>query len=431
MIVTEPRKHTLKTKHNLRLALTPAMRQSLHLMAWRNHQIMSFARDLIADNPFLDIHYPELPVQRHDDLPSDFPFSSAMALDRPDKSLHEHLMTEIGFLFPMGLSRSVAMALLPHITPSGWLDKDAADTASQFGIGGDAFERLVEQLQSIEPVGLFARNLTECLTLQLRDRGLYDANMKLLLPHLPILMDKGVSGLEQVTGLDADIIKNLLHHLRQLDPKPGAKFMADDGDIYHPDLIITENETGYEVAVNAATLPSISVTADIENDAALKPVLKKARAEAAALKSALSARANLLTTLTGFAITRQSQFMKEGEEKLVPLTMMEAASHLGCHPSTVTRLVKDKLVSTPRGIIPLSHFFSTTISRGDGTMVASRAVTATIISLITDEDKLKPLSDNKIADAIFRHFGVQLTSRAIAKHRAKCNIAKASERRIH
>mgnify|MGYP001591784636 FL=1 len=430
MALTETRRQTLTTTSRLRLALTPAMKQSLQIMAWRNHQITRFIRDLAVDNPFLDVHYPELSSKRAADMPVDFPFSAGMALDRPDISLHAHLMTEIGLLFPVGLSRSVAMALIEHITPAGWLDGDADATAARYGMRGAQYETLLGQLQQIEPVGLFARNLTECLALQLKEQGEIDADMQTLLTHLPVLLDKGLDGLAWATRLSADKVHMLLKQLRHLDPKPGARFLADDGDIYRPDLIVSYKDNAYEVAINASTLPSVTVAADIKTDAGLEPVLKKAKAEAASLQSALLARANLLTTLTGFAVARQSGFMTDGDESLIPLTMTETADHMDCHPSTITRLVKDKLVLTPRGIIPLAHFFSTAISAKDTPHVASRAVTATLVALIVAEDTSAPLSDARIADAIADRHGVRLTARAIAKHRAKHHIAKASDRRI-
>ncbi|MBL6782719.1 MAG: hypothetical protein ISQ21_06730 [Alphaproteobacteria bacterium] len=434
MVLSKQRRQTLNPKTRLRLSLTPAIRQSLQMMSWRNHQITPFIRDLAADNPFLDIRYPE-PSKFHKtssqaDIPIDFPFSSAMAIDRPDISLHAHIMAEIGLLFPLGLARSVAMALVAHITPAGWLDDEAKHTAARYGIKGDAYQALLEQLQRIEPAGLFAQNLTECLALQLKDRGAYDDNMQQLLSFLPVLLDEGIDGLAHKIGLNPDQLEQLLKQIRQLDPKPGARFSIDDGDIFHPDLIITKTNDGYDVAVNASTLPSITVAADIKADKDMKPVLQKAKAEAAALQAALTARTNLLTALTGFAATRQSQFLASGDDKLVPLTMAESAQHLNCHPSTITRLVKDKLVVTPRGIIPLSHFFSPAITRPDGIAVASRAVTATIIALIMAEDKLAPLSDANIADAITAQHGITLTPRAIAKHRAKHHIAKAPNRKI-
>ena len=430
MALTETRRQTLTTTSRLRLALTPAMKQSLQIMAWRNHQITRFIRDLAVDNPFLDVHYPELSNKRAADMPVDFPFSAGMALDRPDISLHAHLMTEIGLLFPVGLSRSVAMTMIEHVTPAGWLDGDAAATAARYGMRGAQYETLLGQLQQIEPVGLFARNLTECLALQLKEQGEVDADMQTLLMHLPVLLDKGLDGLVRATRLDADKVHMLLKRLRHLDPKPGARFLADDGDIFRPDLIVSYKDNTYEVAINASTLPSVTVAADIKTEAALEPVLKKARAEATSLQSALLARANLLTTLTGFAVARQSGFMTDGDESLIPLTMTETAHHMDCHPSTITRLVKDKLMLTPRGIIPLAHFFSTAILAKDTLHVASRAVTATLVALIAAEDISDPLSDARIADAIADRHSVRLTARAIARHRAKHHIAKASDRRI-
>ena len=423
-------RQNLAAKPSQRLALTPAIRQSLRVMSWRNHQITRFVRDLAANNPFIEVEYPASVIHKPDDPRIDMAFSAAMAADRADISLSAHLMNEIGLLLPSGRERAVALALVEHITPAGWLEAEAEATAAGYGLREAEYERLISRLQNIEPAGLFARNFTECLALQLKDRGDYDSVMDRLLPQLSLLLDGGWDALAKATGLSLNEVQSALARLRQLDPKPGARFQHDDGDIFRPDVIVSLQDGGYDIALNKANLPSVRVAEDIREDAALKPLLQKARAEVAALNAALSSRASMLMALTGFVVTKQAGFMHEGDIALMPLTMVSAADHLECHASTITRLVKDKLILTPRGMVPLADFFSSGIVNPDGKAIASRAISASIVAAIEAEAKEKPLSDPQLVAMIKDRYGLTLTPRAIAKHRARLHIAKASERQL-
>jgi len=426
---SKQQRQNLAAKLAQRLALTPAMRQSLRLMSWRNHQITRFVRDLAANNPFIEVDYPASVMRPPHDPRMEMAFSAAMAADRVEISLTAHIMNEIALLLPSGRHRAVALALVEHITPAGWLEAEAEETAASLGLTSAEYDHLIARLQHMEPAGLFARNLTECLALQLKDRGDYDSLMERLLPHLSLLLEGGGEPLVKATGLPFDQVQTGLARLRQLDPKPGARFQHDDGDIFRPDVMITKADNRYDIVLNKANLPSVRVAEDVLGDAALKPLLQKARAEVSALNAALSSRASMLLALTGFVATKQAQYLQHGDELLQPLTMMMAASHLDCHASTITRLVKDKLILTPRGMVPLADFFSPAVMNSEGREVASRAISASIAAAIDGEEKTHPLSDPQLVAMIKDKYELRLTPRAIAKHRARLHIAKASERR--
>lgn len=429
-VKSKSQRQNLVTKPSQRLALTPAIRQSLRLMSWRNHQITRFVRDLAANNPFIEVEYPASGIRKPSDPMLEMAFSAAMAADRVEISLTSHLMNEIAVLLPSGRDRAVALALVEHISPAGWLEPEAEATAAGLGMTGAEYDHLIARLQNMEPTGLFARNLAECLMLQLKDRGDFDAVMERLLPHLSILLEGGMDALINKTGLSRDQLQSGLSRLRQLDPKPGARFQHDDGDIFRPDIIVSKRDDRYDITLNKANLPSIRLAEDVISEANLKPFLQKARAEVNALNAALSSRASMLMALTGFVVTKQARFMQQGDVALEPLTMITAAGHLNCHASTVTRLVKDKLILTPRGMVPLADFFSPGITNSDGKDIASRAVSARIVAAIESEEKSNPLTDPQLVAIIKDSYGLTLTPRAIAKQRARLHIAKASERRL-
>ena len=420
-----------------RLTLTPTMRQSLRLLAWRNYEIARFVRGLAAENPFIAVDYQE-PKPR---LPSlslgEEAFASARLAGVSDISLSQYLLDAVDRLFPLGRARGVAMALVAHVDAAGWLDADAPKTAAGYGMAGAEYEGLVRRLQSVPIAGLFARNLEECLRLQLEDRGELDALMRALLPHLSLLLSGGEDALAAASGLTQAELQQGLTRLKRLDPKPGAQFRHDDGDIFRPDILVEAQEDGYAITLNRANLPVVRLADnvggdevgadDVEGDADL---LKKAEAEVAALNAHLSARNRMLLALTQFVVARQGAFLRAGEVALEPLTMADAARQLACHPSTITRLVQDKLVLTPRGMVELRAFFSIGVAGKNGKAIASHALNAYLLTEIESEDKTKPLTDGSLAEMLDARYGIMLTARAVAKRRTKLHIARASSRKL-
>ena len=410
-----------------RLALTPTMRQSLRLLAWRNYEIVRFVRGLAAENPFIAVDYQE-PKPR---LPSltlgEEAFASARLAGVSDISLSQYLLDAVDRLFPLGRARGVAMALVAHVDAAGWLDADAPKTAAAYGMAGAEYEELVRRLQSVPIAGLFARNLEECLRLQLEDRGELDALMRALLPHLSLLLSGGEGALAAASGLTQAELKQGLARLKRLDPKPGAQFRHDDGDIFRPDILVEAQEDGYAITLNQANLPVVRLNDDAVGDADL---LKKAEAAVAALNAHLTARNRMLLALTQFVVARQGAFLRAGESALEPLTMADAARQLACHPSTITRLVQDKLVLTPRGMVELRAFFSGAVAGKTGKTIASHALNAYLLTEIESEDKTKPLTDGTLAEMLDARYGIMLTARAVAKRRAKLHIARASSRKL-
>lgn len=410
-----------------RLALTPTMRQSLRLLAWRNYEIARFVRGLAAENPFIAVDYQE-PKPRLPSLSSgEEAFASARLAGVSDISLSQYLMDAVDRLLPLGHARGVAMALVAHVDEAGWLDADAPKTAAGYGIAGAEYEQLVRRLQSVPIAGLFARNLEECLRLQLEDRGELDALMQSLLPHLSLLLSGGEDALAEASGLTQAELKQGLARLKRLDPKPGAQFRYDDGDIFRPDILVEAQDDGYAITLNQANLPVVRLADDAVGDADL---LKIAEAEVAALNAHLSARSRMLLALAQFVVARQGAFLRSGEAALEPLTMADAARQLECHPSTITRLVQDKLVLTPRGMVELRAFFSTAVAGKNGKTIASHALNAYLLTEIESEDKTKPLTDSTLAGMLNARYGIMLTARAVAKRRAKLHIARASSRKL-
>lgn len=441
---------TPQLKPKPRLTMAPHLRHTLRLLPLRNHDLETHLLRVAKTNPFLSVTLPKNPQMPYrEDIQGEAYFAAVDSVASSPLSLAEHIFQQIGLLIPQGDLRAVAYALVEYVTPHGWLDAEAEQAAAKLGVAGIAFEDLLVRLQCMEPSGLFARNLAECLVLQLKDQGDYTPFMAKVIAHLPRLLDGtdggGASALAHAIGVSSDKVATALGRLRRLDPKPGSRFSHHhrQGDIYRPDIMVTQDEAGgdFVVAVNSANLPEARVvdTGDAKTELdrdAHRILLAAARQEIEAMEG----RRRMLLALAELATHRQAAFIRKGSEALQVLTMAEAADALGYHPSSVTRLVKDKLVLTPRGLLPFADFFSPALARHktqparqqqnthNKRPIASKAVTALIMTLLAEEDKTAPMSDKVLAARLAKIHGVHLSRRAIAKRRAMGHIAPYSLR---
>ena len=415
------------------LVMTPSLQQALQLMAMRLGDVRKFVLDLAADNPFLDVQLPSLPAQKSPEDPG-FDFDRISHESQHPVTLASHVMAQIGVSFKNPDDRAIALLMVEHLAPHGWLEDGALEMLTSRGVSAENFSRILNQLQTLEPVGVFARDLAECLTLQLADKGLLDDDMRLILNHLDALHD-GVENLAQRVGVSVDEVAAGLAKLRRCQPKPGADFIQDDGDIFHPDLVITSTEDGFDVAVNQGMMPSVSVrdpsVSDKDEgdiDDASKLLFKKAQEDARMLTKGFARRHEMLLNCTRHLTQYQAAYLKEGEAMIKPLSMAVLADEIGVHKSTISRVVADKLVDTPRGMLHLSDFFSPSVAQPDGSLVASRRIMALIRGYCMGEDPAHPLSDQDLSDALAEK-GIIVARRTIAKYRQQAGFLGTAKRR--
>lgn len=410
-----------------RLAMTPLLRQSLSVLAMRASAITRLARQLGDDNPMLDIRLPDAPMRSAAgaDLPPDFDQFSHDAVH--PASLAEHLEREIRLQLRDADQRAVGLSLIEHVSPAGWLDPSGAAAAARLGVEGTAFEALLGQLQALDPPGVFARNLAECLALQLDRLEMLDADARAVLAVLDRLADGGMDALVSASGLSAEATAAVLARLRRCNPKPGAAFSHDDGDIFRPDLIIETAGDGFSVSINDASLPMVTVKDQDGDDEASRLLARRARDEARFLNAAIRHRSEMLLAAGGMLVQHQAAFLCAGERAIQPLSMAMLADRLGCNKSTVSRLVADKLCQTPRGMLALRDFFATGLRQPDGSQVAGRAVAARLVELVAAEDRAAPLSDDALG-ALLAAEGFTVARRTIAKYRQENMIPNWQDR---
>jgi RNA polymerase sigma-54 factor len=292
-------------------------------------------------------------------------------------------------------------------------------------------------VQKLDPPGVAARDLKECLLLQLLPEQEYYAELKTLISHhLEDLEHNRMPVIQKKTGWSLDKIQEVLDELRKLKPKPGADFQTDYVPNVTPDLYVEPVESGgYKVRLEDTSLPNLNISPYYRNLLASNQLDEKAREyikrkinSAQWLIEAIEQRRNTLTRVAQAIVDHQTAFLDRGPESLEPLKMQQIADKVGVHVTTVSRAVDDKWAQTPRGIFPLKRFFVGGTTSAAGEEVAWDTVRLKLQEVIGSEDKSNPLSDDDLVDALTKH-GINVARRTITKYRKAMNIPSSRQRR--
>ena len=394
-----------------RLLQTPSMRLSMRIMAIQASDLRRYISKAVDDNPYLDARLPDWKSSSAGGTELDGFAEDALR----GQSLSAHVIAQISQMFRVGDDRYLAMQLAQYLSPYGWLDPESEDAVKSLGFVEGLkmkFQRVCWQTSDYGPAGLFARDLKECLTLQLADRDALDDDCLNVLNHLDAVAE-GIEVLSARTGLDESSIKRALTEIRRCNPKPGSAFQYDEGDIFTPDLMMEVSDQGINVTVNQDSLPTVSIKEDMAaDDEAGVLLLAEAKKQVSALNSAIQNRAEMMLRAGSLLAQHQQDFLIKGEAYIKPMTMSELADQMECHKSTVSRLVADKLVQTPRGMMALSQFFATGLNQPHGQIVAGRAVKAKIFAMQDAQD----LTDAEIVKMLEEE-GIVIARRTVNKYR--------------
>jgi RNA polymerase sigma-54 factor len=292
-------------------------------------------------------------------------------------------------------------------------------------------------MQGFEPVGVMARNLAECLTLQLKDRGRFDPAMAALLANLDLLARNERARLEIVCGVDRADLEDMIAEIRALTPKPGAGFGGGPVQVVVPDIYVRAAPDGiWQVELNSDTLPRLLMNAryygEVSTSAkrdADKAFLTECAANASWLIKTLDQRARTILKVAREIVRQQDGFLAHGVEHLRPLNLKTVATAIEMHESTVSRVTANKYIATPRGVFELKYFFTASIpAAGGGEAHSAEAVRHRIRSLVDGERADDVLSDDRIVE-ILRESGIEIARRTVAKYRESLRIPSSVERK--
>ncbi len=351
-------------------------------------------------------------------------------------SLAETVRGQIALAFCDAADRFIAMALADALDESGYLRGDIAQLAQSLGVGADAVERVLAVAQGFDPPGLFARDLRECLAIQLRLKDRLDPAMRALIDNLDLLGRRDFAALQKLCGVDQPDILDMLAEIRTLDPKSGASFDATVADAVVPDVLVSPaRDGGWAIELNSAAMPRLIV-----NNAYYAEVSPSVKAEEKAFLSdcmqtaswlvrSLDQRARTILKVTQEIVRQQDGFLHHGVAHLRPLNLRMVADAVGMHESTVSRVTANKFMQTPRGVFELRYFFTAAIASSEGGDAhSSESVRHRIRRMIDAEALDAVLSDDAIVDALKKD-GVEIARRTVAKYREAMNIASSVQRR--
>jgi RNA polymerase sigma-54 factor len=354
-----------------------------------------------------------------------------------ERTLADHLLEQLGLQAEDAALRLVGRALIDEIDEAGYMRGDLAEIAARLGAPMEIAERALHLIQSFDPTGVGARDLAECLGIQLRERDRLDPAMAALLEHLELVARRDFAALRRVCGVDEEDLTEMIAEVRALNPRPGAGFGSAPVQPVIPDVMVRQGaDGGWLVELNTNTLPRVLVNqsyyatvARSSRKDAEKAFLSDCFQTANWLVKSLDQRARTILKVASEIVRQQDAFLVQGVEHLRPLNLRSIASAIGMHESTVSRVTSNKYIATPRGIFELKYFFTASIASAEGGEGHSaEAVRHRIKTLIDEEARDAVLSDDTIVQ-VLRGAGIDIARRTVAKYRESLRIPSSVQRR--
>lgn len=476
----------LDLRQSQSLVMTPQLQQAIKLLACSNLEIEAFIGEALEANPLLELGEaaPDVPAPEDDARRTALESSPVDALvaearggeDRPldidpaaldtdrdtgdwsaalsaggagedgpgveDRAagmptLAEHLHAQVGLATRDPELAALAALLIDQLDEAGYLAADLRLLAAEQGVGLAKAEAALALVQALDPTGVGARSLGECLALQAREADRYDPCMARLLDHLDLLGKGELARLKRLCGVDDEDFAEMLAELRGYDPKPGLRFAAGGGDPVTPDLLVAaRGDGGWDIRINEATLPRLVVNRSyyVElrgacDDKAARGWLSDKLADANWLIKALDQRQKTILKVASEVVRQQDGFLRHGVSHLKPLTLRSVAEAIGMHESTVSRVTSNKYLACARGTFELKYFFTSGVASSAGEGGASaEAVKAAIRQLIDAEDAKAILSDDALVE-LLKAKGYDLARRTVAKYREAIGLGSSVQRR--
>ncbi|HSW05296.1 RNA polymerase factor sigma-54 [Aquabacterium sp.] len=362
-------------------------------------------------------------------------------------TLQDHLRRQLLGMRLSGEDAAAVMVLIESLNEDGYLADPLEEIAERLAGAGDEFtesrEELIDRLrcalkwlQSLEPTGVGASNLGECLTLQLRTLPRCEAQVVAIIickQHLELLARRDMKKLMAATGADETMLREAQSLIVACEPKPGRQFARAEANIIVPDVIVQKSGRGWKVMLNPDVMPKLRI-----NDLYAQAIKGQRNGNGAGLSARLQEarwfmknilqRFDTILRVSQAIVERQKGFFTHGEIAMKPLVLREIADELGLHESTISRVTTAKYMNTPFGTFELKYFFGSSLNTEAGGNASSTAVRALIKQLVSSEDPGKPLSDNQLSDMLAEQ-GIQVARRTVAKYREALKIAPANLRK--
>ncbi len=359
--------------------------------------------------------------------------------DESGQTLREHLLWQLEMEHFSPREVIIGEALIDSINDDGYLTADIDEISSSLDedppVDDSEIERTLTKIQRLDPVGVGARSVGECLILQLSQLEWTTPGLQLAIAiatdHLDLVANRDFAGLRRELRSTDDELHEAVALVRGCNPKPGLAVSPAATEYVIPDVFVRKIDNHWQVEISPTGVPRLSVNqqyARLLRGSSEHAVLKSQLQEARWLIRSLEIRNETLLKVATSIVTRQTEFLEHGEESMKPMVLKDIAEEIGMHESTISRVTTNKYMHTPRGVFEFKYFFSSHLSSASGEDQSSTSVRAKIRKLIAGENPQKPLSDSKITN-LLKTDGISVARRTVAKYREGMNIPSSSERR--
>lgn len=414
------------------------LQQAITFLQMSNSELQSFVEGQADENPYIRLALREMPPVHRGPSASahggaDWDRIGALA-DQGGPSLYAYLGQQIEGLGLDAQDSVLAGLFLDGLAPSGWLDVPVHDIAQRAGVCVGQAEALLTRLQTLEPTGVFARDLAECLRLQAAEQNVLCPAFQRLLQNLPLVAAADLKALCRVCGTDMAELRAMLRRLRSFNPKPGAEFDQGALPLRAPDLLVQPlADGGWRLELNNSTLPAVLVREQDDSGtpasgAGATDYIAERLSVARWLSRAVQYRNQTVLKIGAEILRSQSAFFNHGPDHLRPMILKDIAEAVGVHESTVSRVSNAVTIATPFGVMGLKRFFSAALPVQESESSSAEAVRARIQRLIQSEPACRPFSDETLVHMLGKE-GISVARRTVAKYREQLKIPTSALRR--
>jgi RNA polymerase sigma-54 factor len=470
----------LHTKLVQKLILTPSLQQAIKLLPMSTLELADLLNQEMVENPLLE----EVPTEELQPAEQQQPEKpeAQPAVEKPDTwddadydyffgdylddgyrsrtpsevkelppientlssaaSLADHLLWQLSLQTEDESVKEIGRAIVGNLDDDGYLVASVEEIAAMGEWPVADVEKALQHVQTFDPIGVAARDLQECLWLQIRHLGLEgEPSEKIVTEHLRLLQNHQVPEIARKLGMPIEELKTHIEIIRNLDPKPGSRYNPSQSQYVIPDVYVVKVEDQYVAMLNEEGLPQLRISpvyrrlldksgqAGTEEAGETRAYVKDKFRSALWLIKSVDQRQKTIHKVATSIINFQREFLDQGIEYLRPLVLRDVANDIGMHESTVSRVVNNKYMHTPQGVFEMKYFFHSGISSSYGESVSSVTIKQRIRKIIENEDPRKPLSDSKIV-SILQKEGLMLARRTIAKYREELKIPTSNQRKV-
>lgn len=452
--------YDLTLEQSQKLIMTPELRQAIELLQFNSLELKEYIANELEENPMLEslnsgdefenldkytedkeIDWKEY-LEKYDDISyrpqvdkniKEYNYESFVSYD---PTLKEHLMSQLNLVCLGNKEWKIGENIVQNIDENGYLNIPLEDIAEYMKCNIEEVEMLLNVVQTFEPLGVGARNLRECLLIQLREtKGIESYIITIIEEYLEDLGHNRIQKIAKELNLDLEQVQNACDYIKRLEPKPGRCLSGNCDDVKYvtPDATIELVEGKFVVVLNETAGPRLNI------NNYYKEMMKKGGDKNAVeflngkfnsamwIIRSIEQRRSTIKKVIDSILKFQMEFFLEGERSLKPLTLKDVAEDIEMHESTISRATNGKYVQTPRGLFELKYFFSSGLLGDDGD-ISSTSIKSNLKELIDKEDNKKPYSDQKISEML-KSQGITISRRTVAKYRDELNIPSSSMRR--